>query len=313
MRIVALTVLFFATAPAFAFDRAEIGAPTRLTLGPGELGEQPESAPGTRVLASAKASLLVDTPNLFGAIGLGARLHGSYAMNELFWLSFGVEAVEMRNVINASVTKTQLALGPLTTGFHVAAINTPNHTLAPYLRVMWPTSTAFENARQWGLELGLSQSVEVHEMLSWLSGLMLPLELTGLGGRTWARFTPTLATELAFHPRRWVDLLVGIEIKLGSDPAGVFEYFAPKAAFRFYPVKGLLVELKAMLPLFGLERTDYVFSFGLGWVFEPAPAASSRENGPATDPALHVSPETPATAPSSAPASAQATDVTSML
>jgi hypothetical protein len=306
--LLALLLLLPLVARADEIDRPESGAPTRLTLGPGELGEQPESIPATRLLGQAKATLLIDTPNLFGSIGVFARVHGSYVVHEKVWLSLGIEALEMRDVINASVTQTQLALGPMTTGVHVSALRTKSFSLAPYLRVMWPTSTAYQYARGWGLEVGMSESYEIHPMLSWLAGLMLPLQLTGLGGRTLAVFQPTLATELALHPKRWVDLLVGIELKFGTDPAGAVQYFAPKAAFRFYPVGGFLVELKGMLPVLGVERTHYVFALGLGWIFgQPQPAAASE---PATEPASSV-PAVPTSAP--APESQPATAVTSML
>ncbi|MCC6809819.1 MAG: hypothetical protein IT381_20485 [Deltaproteobacteria bacterium] len=308
MRALLLLLSFASASVAFADDRPEVGAPTRLSLGLGELGEQPEAVPASRVLASAKAALLVDRPDFFGTIAISARIRGSYVLAETLWLSFGIEAFEMRNVINASVVQTQYALGPMTTGVHWNVLRTPSFSLSPYLRILWPTSTAYTFARPFGLELGASASYEIHRMLSWISGLMLPLELVGLGARMHARFFPTLATELAFHPARWFDLLAGIEIKFGTDPSAGVEYFAPKAALRFYPAKGFVFDIKGMFPMLGLERNDYVLSGSIGWVFDAtlpaAPASAPMAPAPLpVAPAPAATPEEPTTLPASAPAS----------
>ncbi len=80
---------------AHAADRPEIGVPTRLTLGPGELGEQPEAVAASRLLLGAKLSLLIDSPDLSGAIGLGVRVHGSYVVHDRVWVAAGIEAFEL--------------------------------------------------------------------------------------------------------------------------------------------------------------------------------------------------------------------------
>jgi hypothetical protein len=291
-------------------DRVEVGAPTRLSLGMGELGEQPEATPQSRIYGGARAMIINDRSDLFGTIAIAARVHGGYVLLPKLWLSFGLEAFEMRNVINASITQTQYALGPLTTAAHWNVYRSDVFSIAPYFRVLWPTSTAYVNARPWALEVGASMSYEIHRVLSWLAGVMLPLELTGLGSRVYSRFTPLVAMELALHPARWVDLLAGIEIKFGTDAAGGLEYFAPKAAFRFYPIKGFFVDLKAMFPLLGLERNDFVFGASLGWAFDDRPRLSAVASLPTSVPASVPASDTIVT-PMAGPTSEPATQVTS--
>src|SRR4051812_35459456 len=94
-------------------DRTEVGAPTRISVGPGDFGQQPEATPQHRVLVLARAALLVDTPNLFGTIGADFQMRGSWHFAPYWWATFNLSAIEYRNVINASITASSLALGPL--------------------------------------------------------------------------------------------------------------------------------------------------------------------------------------------------------
>jgi len=281
-------------------DRVERDAPTRISVGLSDFGQMPEARSATRLLVGGRALLLVDNPNLFGTISVDVNLRATFAITDRVWVSAGLAAFEMRNVINASIAPTQLGLGALTTAVHLDAVKSSRLSISPYVKLLWPTASNYNFARPFGFEVGVSSAYELHRMLSILGGLMLPTLVTGLGDRTNTTLTPALAVELALHPWRWFDLLAGVEMRLGLDPKSAFEYVAPKFALRFYPVSGFLVELKGMLPLGGIERTDYVFGGAIGWVFDkpkPAPPRvvvlpmSMPTSEPASQPASIATPD----------------------
>ncbi len=272
-----LALLVSASAETDAFARVEQGAPTRISIGPGDFGQMPEAVAQSRIIASTRLGILADTTSLFGTISAEAQLRATYRLIGRLWLSAGLSVFELRNVINASVSPTAVGLGPLTTGVHVVVFRTARTSIAPYARILWPTSTAYQFARPFGIEVGVASLYEVHRMLSLIGGISLPLSLTGLSARIQSTFTPTIGAELALHPWKWFDLLGGVEARFGVDRAGALEYLAPKFALRFYPVSGLIFELRGMLPMAGLERSDYVFGGGLGWALDrptPAPTPS---------------------------------------
>ncbi len=296
-------LVLFVSAPADAdtFARVEQGVPTRISIGPGDFGQMPEAVAQSRIIASARLGILADTANLFGTISAEAQLRATYRLIDRLWVAAGLSVFELRNVINASVSPTAVGLGPLTTSVHVMAYRGARTSVAPYARILWPTSTAYNFARPFGIEVGVSDLYELHPMLSLIGGVSLPLSLTGLGGRVLTTFTPTIAAELALHPWKWFELLGGAEVRFGVDRAGAFEYFAPKFALRFYPVSGLIFELRGMLPMGGIERTDYVFGGGLGWALD-RPAMPSSARGNANPVATPIVKQLPAEAPASMPA-----------
>src|SRR5689334_19785288 len=96
-----LLIALFLASPLES-DRLEVGAPTRISIGPGDFGQQPEATPQNRFLATGRLALLIDTPNLFGAIGADAQLRGSWNFAPSWWATFNLSAIEFRQVINAS-------------------------------------------------------------------------------------------------------------------------------------------------------------------------------------------------------------------
>jgi hypothetical protein len=238
------------------------GAPIALTLGLADFGATPPSCASTGVALEARGSALIDTPDFYGALTAEAVLTGTFALGEATWVSAAVSALRYRFVQNASVVGTELGLGPTSVGLHRVMLRGARWRVAPYGRLLLPTETGRHFSLQLGLEAGASGSFEPMPGLSLGGGLSLPVTAVVLGERTLWQLAPRASLDATYAPWRWLELAGGAELRLALE--GGLDFVAPKVAVRLYPWRTLHVQLAGMMPLAGLERTDFRGSLGVG-------------------------------------------------
>jgi hypothetical protein len=239
------------------------GAPIALTLGPADFGATPPTCVSTGVALEGRGTALIDTPDFYGALSAEAVLAGSFALGEATWVSAAVNVLRYRFVQNASVVGTHLGVGPTSVGLHRVMLRGERWRVAPYARLLLPTETGRNFSVQLGLEPGASASFEPLPGLSLGGGLSLPVTVVVLGERTLWQLAPRASLDAAYAPWRWLELAVGAELRLALEGGGL-DFVAPKVAVRLYPWRTLHVQLAGMMPLVGLERTDFRGSLGLG-------------------------------------------------
>ncbi len=136
--------------------RADFGMPE----GPASVGyAEADMATGRRACPRTEFGLggrfaaIIDTPNFYGNLGVSGVLFGSFAINERTEVFATLEAVNYTYAVNASLSKTGLALGHLTAGA-TRVLYTPGHFVgSASVRLLLPTSFEIPGARLVGAEL----------------------------------------------------------------------------------------------------------------------------------------------------------------
>jgi hypothetical protein len=130
-----------------------------------------------------------------------------------------------------------------------------------------PTESVFNVATRTGWELGSAIVWDAHRMVEVVGGVTLPLYVTFIGPEAKARLMPALSVDAGFRPARWFTLAGGLGLRLAAEKADTVEAFDVRGALRFYPWRGMLVELSGAFPVAGRDRTDAAAFLSLGWIF----------------------------------------------
>ncbi len=267
-------------------DRMPPPSPVTLSLGPADFASTPAVCGRNAGRLEGRAGLLIDRPDFYGAIDLGLVAAASVAYGRNLWFDATIGFVQYQQAINATIVADQVDLGPATIGVHRTTFRRERWVETPFVRLLLPTDTAYRYAARTGIEVGTADLFAIVPQLTAAVGLSLPLSVTVLGARASWLFTPRLSVDVAYAPAHWVEVAAGIEARLGTDAAGLLEFLAPKIAWRFYPYRGLAAQFTLMLPMAGLERTDYRIALSLGWVQERR--TDPRPPGRAPPPAAAV-------------------------
>ncbi len=248
----------------------EAGAPVRAPLSAADFGMIPEACARYELSMRGHLALLIDEPDFYGSLGAGAALRGRLPLPGGGWVSAMFPGYAYRFVANATVEAESSDLSPSTVALHIPVTVSGRLGIAPYVRWLLPTETALENASRFGFEQGISFVAPLHPMFELTGGYALPLLLTTNARATQSVFMPTVALDAGLRPWRWLHLMAGGQVRVvPSEPDDAFESFDVRAALRFYPHEGLLVDLGAAVPLGGRDRTNAAIGLGLGWVAEP--------------------------------------------
>ena len=71
----------------------------------------------------------------------------------------------------------------------------------------------------------------------------------------------------ALRPWRWFAVLGGVSMRLVPGDDEPFESFDPRGSLRFYPWRGIFIDLAATFPVGGRDRTNAAGALNLGWLF----------------------------------------------
>lgn len=263
--LVTLTVTSARAAPdPCTSDQPEAGVAIRATTGPGELGRTPEACAATALTLDAGAAITLDLDDFYGGIRANAALHGRVALVEHGWLSLGLPALQWIYSANASIEATQIEAGPLTLGAHLAAWHDDTQQLAPFVRVLLPTDTIYQRALRFGVELGAVYLVRADDHLELVLGASASEIAVANPPATLATTTFQLTADATWRPLDWFSFALGLGARTTASDTP-FESFDPRLAFRFYPWRGLLIDLSAWLPLAGRDRTSAGALLSIGW------------------------------------------------
>src|SRR5262245_24949323 len=130
--------------------------PVGLALGPADFATTPSACPSTSAALSGRAGALIDAADFYGALGAEVVAAGTYAFGDSLWLSASLAALECRYVQNATLVATALDLGPATVAVHWVDRWSERARLAPFVRALLPTGTAYAFAIEAGVEPGLA-------------------------------------------------------------------------------------------------------------------------------------------------------------
>jgi hypothetical protein len=233
----------------------EAGAPVRAPGIVADFGAVPEACGRYELSGRAGLGVLIATEDFYGTATIGGALRGRLLLPHGGWLSAATPGVVWRFAANATVEADSVDISAATLGYHEPVRLGPLQ-LAPYARVLLPNETVLQNAARYGLEHGVAFVASLHELVELTGGYALPLLLTSNPG----------AVDLGFRPWRWVEVMGGGAVRLVPADEEPFESFDARAALRFYPWRGLLIDLGGAFPLGGRDRTLASAGLALGWL-----------------------------------------------
>lgn len=252
-----------ASAQRCSRGRAGVPAPIALTVGPADFGTTPAPCSDPRASFDLRASLLIDTPDFYGALGAEGVFSGTVPLVGRLWLSGAFTAVRYRYVQNATLLATDIGLGPSDVGLHVGLFAGDDLRVSTYLRVLLPTESPTQYAARTGFEAGVAALWRPHARVSLLGGLSVPVEMSVLGGRGLAYGSVRASVDATVLVGTWFEPALGVEARIGNDPSGAVEFIAPRASLRAHLGRGVSLHLTGMVPLAGRERTDARVSLGV--------------------------------------------------
>jgi hypothetical protein len=146
----------------------------------------------------------------------------------------------------------------------------PNTAVSSYLRVLLPTETVYRHATRYGFEHGVVGTSRLGSRLALVGGLSFPTLLVAGPGTVLASYQPTIGSDLVVTPAGWFAAAAGAGLRWRFGDDAAFESFDPRVALRFFPWRGSRVEVGALLPLAGADRTDVIVGLNLGWIWQRA-------------------------------------------
>ncbi len=239
--------------------------PIALDLGSADFASAPSACASKRMALDLRASAIIDKPDFYGVLGATAVLSGSLLVHERVWITASANLYRFDFAQNASLVATQHGFGPVAFGAHASLISGERFALSPFVRVLSPPETGYQHAFRTGLEYGFSGLLVLAPRFSLAGTLSAPFVGTFVGTRAHWQYTPRVSVDGIYAPFSWLDVLAGMELRLGNDPDGRLELLAPRSGLRFQLGRGVELHLEAMFPLQGLgglERTDALFALG---------------------------------------------------
>jgi hypothetical protein len=221
----------------------------------------------TEVGVQAFGSALVAVDDFYGYVDGGLSAILRYAFSDRDWISLRVVPLEYRFSANASIEASRYDTGASAMSYHHTFPLSRIVSIAPYLRVLVPSDTAYQHAVQYGIEHGVSVAALPTTWLAFSGGLSLPSYFVVNGARSHTTFVPNLSWDAALMATRWLSFVLGAGTRIRSGRQSGFESFDPRFATRFYWFDRLRIELGAATPLFGADRTDVALVFDTAWVF----------------------------------------------
>jgi hypothetical protein len=281
--IIAFTLLASSAARAAACAEPREAATGPLPGGTdaADFGAIPEACAATDLTLRARATALVASsmPDFYGFIGATGtlRLRHRIGRTGRLWLTLAADIVTFRYVVNAVVISDGLAFGPPTLGLHRALGDGEHVAASIYGRVLLPLDTARANSVRTGFELGATVRRPFGASGRWgVEGGLAALEpLVAVGGQAHATLEPVALVQGWFSPRPRTAVFAGLGARGEVAPDPTFLTLAPRVAGRFVSKRGLSFSFQAELGAAGVDRTNAIVAFFLGWAAQtpstPAP------------------------------------------
>jgi hypothetical protein len=219
------------------------------------LGQVPGAGPRSDVALGLGAGLVLDEPGFYGMAQGSLRVEGRWAVTPRWEVSVLLDALQFRYVQNATLTGTNLTLGALTAGVTWLALSGPEARLdlAPFARLLLPTSLEYRNTRVLGGEAGVSLRGAATSWLAWYAGAAFPVTGTVSDAGNQVRAGASAVAGGSWTPARWFRLSLQLT---GSFPFGdPVQQIAAGLGLRFAAGR-MGIELDGVLPFAGSSRFD---------------------------------------------------------
>jgi hypothetical protein len=260
----ALAVLLALGAPAAA---DELCADSTVDPVPASLRDGAFDAPRSACLRSdvevrLAAGALIDEPDFYGT--LGAELHVGIRFVEALGFEWGatVRVVDLTFAQTAVVSVTETSYGPVS--LHGAAGRPlgPGLRLAGHARVELPFTREVLDPTSGGAQLAGLLTWAAHDRVALHGRAGLLGWLGASGGGTSTRGAGVISADAAVRALPWLRALAGLELQAGWYRGGV-DHLAARAGAHWRVRGPWRVDLAALVPLAGHERTDLAFTLGL--------------------------------------------------
>jgi hypothetical protein len=209
------------------------------------------------------AHALIDTPGFYGTLGGGLQIGIRFL--ESFGLEWGatVDVVDLTFAQTAVVTATDATYGPITIHGALGRPVGERLRLAALARADVPFTRSSLDSSSAGVQLaGLAtyraaSRVAVHGragLLGWYASSP---------GGTSTRAAAVVSADAAIRTWWWLDAIAGVETQAGWYGLGLDHVAARVGAHAHLGAGPWRLDVGAMLPLAGTERTNLVFTLGL--------------------------------------------------
>jgi hypothetical protein len=250
--------------PCALADGALPMGPLQSGLFDGDVARPRRACPRTEVALGLQGGAFIDAPNFFGTLGGGAVIAGSWRYADTGEAFVAVEAVQLRFVQNATLTRTRIGLGSTSLGATHALSRSERQRLSASGRLTLPTAFGlYENAWPILADVGLSwQSerlgpVRPHGWVGLHGGLALG------GGDPDPRLAGQFVVGGVYEPWRWLGVVVELGTQVGH--AAAMDHIAVGVGLRAAPWRGLGIELGALVPFVGETRADGAGTLRVSW------------------------------------------------
>jgi len=249
--------------PVFAEETCVRDALRGLAEGPvsagyfdADVGVGRRACPRTEVGVGVKGGAIIDTPNFYGDVAGAGVVFASYALEPRTELFATLEAARYEFIQNATLQTTAIHLGQLTAGATHVLVAANGWVLSPSARLLLPTSTAFQNERVVGLELGAAVRKAFSSRFDFYGyfGVDSSLAFGDAPADPRGGVLGNAGVEYTFF--RGFGLALDANAHLGHRAP--LDYVAPALAFRFAVGAHVGVEIGASVPLAGADRHDAV-------------------------------------------------------
>ncbi len=241
-------------------------APVAITIGPANFGAASTVCAYSSFALDAGGVIDLQLSDFYGAVAAEVHVSGSYALSDNVWFAGSFNALRAGFVQNASIVTQFASTGQSTLSVHGVLGRSDRTQSAVYARVLLPTSSLSQYSLSTGIELGFSGMFVPAPWITITGNASVPLELHWLGASALAR--PQFAASSDIALTLWqLELVAGIEARLGLDRAGALEFIAPRAAIRAHFSSRTSLAVNGLLPLAGVEKTTVRATLTLNTVF----------------------------------------------
>ena len=266
----AFTLALLIAAPAAAapcdFVQPEAGAPTRVPLGPSALGTIPEACAANEAAVQAYLAALIASDDFYGYLHLVVAPRVRLVLPGGPWVSAMLPGFSYWFAANATVEADQVELDAGALGLHLPLPVTERLQLAPYVRLLVPSSAGYANATRYGFDHGVASVLRLTSNVELAGGFGFPAVITANGTTLHVTSLPGAAGDVVWAPWSWLGLVGGLGARARLGPDRGFAAIDLRSAIRAYVLGGLRFELGALLPIGGSDRTDVIAALSVGWV-----------------------------------------------
>ena len=260
----ALVVLCLLAAPARADDVCDdsIVDPVAVPVRAGGFDQTRSACLREDVETRIGGHALVDTPDFYGTLGGDLFVGIRFLEDSGFEWGATIRLVELTFAQTAVLTATETAYGPISLHGAIGEAQSENLHIGGQLRVELPFTRAIGQPSTAGAQLAGLATYRAHDRVA-VHGRAAMLGWYGASvGGTDLRGGLLVSTDASVRTVSWLHAAVGLELGGGWYRSGV-DHLAARLGAHWRVFGPWRVDLGALVPLAGEERTDVAFTLGL--------------------------------------------------